>query len=110
MVARALVADPLLLVFDEPCDGMDPGARERFLGWLGEHLRGGRGPAVVMVTHHVEEILPAFERTIVLKAGRVLAAGATSAVLTQPVFESLYDTRLARLERAGGRAWPIWGG
>ena len=109
MVARALVADPLLLVFDEPCDGMDPGARERFLGWLGEHLQGGQGPAVVMVTHHVEEILPAFEQTIVLKAGRVLAAGATSAVLTQPVFESLYDTKLARLERAGGRAWPIWG-
>ncbi len=109
MVARALVADPLLLVFDEPCDGMDPGARERFLGWLGEHLRGGEGPAVLMVTHHVEEILPSFERTIVLKAGRVLAAGTTGEVLTQPVFESLYDTRLARLERAGGRAWPIWG-
>lgn len=109
MVARALIADPLLLVFDEPCDGMDPGARERFLGWLGEHLRGGAGPAVVMVTHHIEEILPAFERTIVLKAGRVLAAGTTGAVLTQPVFESLYDTRLERLERAGGRAWPIWG-
>lgn len=109
MVARALVADPLLLVFDEPCDGMDPGARERFLGWLGEHLRGGAGPAVLMVTHHVEEILPAFERTIVLKAGRVLAAGTTGEVLTQPVFETLYDTRLARLERAGGRAWPIWG-
>ena len=109
MVARALIADPLLLVFDEPCDGMDPGARERFLGWLGEHLRGGAGPAVVMVTHHIEEILPAFERTIVLKAGRVLASGKTSEVLTQPVFESLYDTRLTRLERSGGRAWPIWG-
>ena len=62
-----------------------------------------------MVTPHIEEILPAFERTIVLKAGRVLAAGTTGAVLTQPVFESLYDTRLTRLERSGGRAWPIWG-
>jgi len=109
MVARALVADPLLLVFDEPCDGMDPGARERFLAWLGDHLGDGRGPAVVLVTHHIEEIIPAFDRTIVIKAGSVLVSGATSDVLTQPVFESLYDTRLARLERAGGRAWPIWG-
>jgi len=110
MVARALVADPLLLVFDEPCDGMDPGARERFLGWLGEHLGAGKGPAVVMVTHHVEEILPAFEHTLVIKSGGVLASGQTSDVLVQPVFEDLYDTRLARLERAGGRVWPMWGG
>ena len=109
MVARALVADPLVLVFDEPCAGMDPGARERFLAWLGEHLGAGSGPAVVMVTHHIEEILPVFDRTIVLKAGRVIAAGATSEVLTQPLFETLYDTGLARLERAGGRVWPIWG-
>jgi iron complex transport system ATP-binding protein len=109
MVARALVADPLLLVLDEPCDGMDPGARERFLGWLGTHLEGGRGPAVVMVTHHIEEILPAFARTIVIKAGRVLATGPTDGTLTQTLIESLYDTRLERLERAGGRAWPIWG-
>ncbi len=109
LLARALVADPLLLVFDEPCDGMDPGARERFLVWLASHLRDLDGPAVVMVTHHVEEILPAFDQTLVLKEGRVLTAGSTADVLTQPVFESLYDTQLARLEQAGGRFWPIWG-
>ena len=109
MVARALAADPLLLVLDEPCDGMDPGARERFLDWLGNHLRDSGGPAVVLVTHHVEEILPAFQATLVLRAGRVLAAGPTAEVLTQDLFETLYDTRLARFERVGGRAWPIWG-
>jgi iron complex transport system ATP-binding protein len=109
MVARGLVADPLLLVFDEPCDGMDPGARERFLGWLGDHLRGPGAPAVVLMTHHVEEIIPAFDHTLVLREGRVLAAGPTDDVLTRDVFEQLYDTKLARLERAGGRSWPIWG-
>ncbi|MFM8892002.1 MAG: molybdenum ABC transporter ATP-binding protein, partial [Planctomycetia bacterium] len=66
-------------------------------------------PAVILVTHHVEEILPAFDRTLVLHEGRILAAGPTESVLTQEVFERLYDTRLARLERAGGRVWPIWG-
>lgn len=109
LIARALVADPLLLVLDEPCDGMDPGARERFLGWLGPHLCEATAPAVILVTHHVEEILPAFDRTLVLHEGRILAAGPTESVLTQEVFERLYDTRLARLERAGGRVWPIWG-
>lgn len=109
LVARALVADPLLLVFDEPCDGMDPGARERFLAWLGEHLEKDGAPAVILVTHHVEEILPAFEHTLVLRAGAALAAGPTVDVLTREIFESLYGARLDRLERAGGRLWPIWG-
>lgn len=109
LVARALVADPLLLVFDEPCDGMDPGARERFLAWLGDHLGGVGAPAVILVTHHVEEILPAFARTLVLRDGRALASGPTADVLTPALFEALYGTRLERLERAGGRVWPIWG-
>ncbi|MFM8890760.1 MAG: ABC transporter ATP-binding protein, partial [Planctomycetia bacterium] len=87
LIARALVADPLLLVLDEPCDGMDPGARERFLGWLGPHLCEATAPAVILVTHHVEEILPAFDRTLVLHEGRILAAGPTESVLTQEVFE-----------------------
>ena len=60
------------------------------------------------MTHHVEEIIPAFEETLVLREGRVLASGPTGDVLTREVFERLYDTKLARLERAGGRAWPIW--
>lgn len=109
LVARALAADPLLLVLDEPCAGMDPGARERFLTWLGSHLPARGGPAVVLVTHHVEEILPVFDRTLVMREGRVIAAGPTADVLTAELFERLYDTRLDRLERAGGRCWPIWG-
>jgi iron complex transport system ATP-binding protein len=109
MVARALVADPLVLVLDEPCAGMDPGARERFLDWFAGHLGGLRAPAVILVTHHVEEILPAVGNVLVLRDGRMLASGPTAAVLTQELYEALYDTRLARLERAGGRLWPIWG-
>jgi len=108
-VARALAAEPACLVLDEPCAALDPGARERFLGWLGDFLRREADPAVILVTHHVEEILPEFDRTLVLAAGSVLAAGPTTEVPTQPTFEALYDTRLERLERVGGRHWPVWG-
>lgn len=108
LVARACVADPILMVLDEPCAGMDPGARERFLDWLGGLLDGGGGPAVVLVTHHVEEIVPAFTHTLALAAGGAIAAGPTAEAISQAVFERLYDTRLARLEQSGGRFWPIW--
>ena len=102
MVARALVADPVALILDDPCAGMDPGARERFLAWLAEHLRALAAPAVVLVTHHVEEIIPAFGKVLVLREGRVLAGGETADVLTGPMFESLYGTRIERLERLLG--------
>jgi iron complex transport system ATP-binding protein len=110
LVARALVADPLCLVLDEPCSGMDPGARERFLAWLGGCLRGAAGPAVVLVTHHVEEILPEFGGTLVLRGGRVLARGRTAEVVTAETLEALYDARLEALVAGGGRFWPVWNG
>lgn len=110
LVARALVAEPLCLVLDEPCAGMDPGARERFLAWLGGCLAGLDGPAVILVTHHVEEILPEFRGTLVLREGRVLASGPTPEVITPAALESLYGARIDRLEAGGGRFWPIWRG
>jgi len=110
LVARALCAHPLCLILDEPCDGMDPGARERFLAWLGGCLRQDGGPTTILVTHHMEEILPEFTHTLVLRNGRVLACGRTGDVLVRETLEPLYEARLDRLERAGGRVWPIWAG
>jgi iron complex transport system ATP-binding protein len=109
LIARARMAKPLLLVLDEPCAGMDPGVRERFLAWLDEALQHPETPTVVLVTHHIEEIVPGFANTLVLSGGRVHSSGPTERVVTQEAIESVYGTRLARLEMAGGRRWPIWG-
>lgn len=110
LVARALIAAPICLILDEPCAGMDPGARERFLAWLGDCLRQAAGPATILVTHHMEEILPEFGSTLLLREGRVLACGPTPDVLTRETLEPLYGARLDRVERAAGRTWPIWAG
>lgn len=110
LVARALVADPVCLVLDEPCAGMDPGARERFLAWLGDRLREAAGPATILVTHHMEEILPEFGGTLLLRDGRVRGCGPTGDVLTRETLEPLYGARLDRVERTAGRSWPIWAG
>jgi iron complex transport system ATP-binding protein len=109
LIARARMAGPLLLVLDEPCAGMDPGVRERFLAWLDERIGGGDGPTTIFVTHHIEEIVPAIGNTLILSAGRVYAAGPTTEVVTQQAVERVYRTRLARIERSAGRLWPIWG-
>jgi iron complex transport system ATP-binding protein len=108
LIARARMAQPLLLVLDEPCAGMDPGVRERFLGWLNERLIDVDGPTTTLVTHHIEEIVPAIQNTLVLSTGRIYSAGLTGEVVTRDTIEAVYNTRLTRIERSGGRLWLIW--
>jgi iron complex transport system ATP-binding protein len=103
------MAGPLLLVLDEPCAGMDPGVRERFLTWLHERATVPNSPTIALVTHHVEEIVPGIGHTLILRDGRVFAAGPTRDVVTRANIEDVYQTRLARIEESGRRLWPIWG-
>ncbi len=109
LVARSRMASPLVIILDEPCVGMDPGVRERFLAWLTSIAAMPNGPALMLVTHHVEEIVPGFESTLVLKEGRVLGQGPTHEMLTPELLSSLYAARVVRLEKSGGRLWPTWG-
>lgn len=81
LIARALMAQPKLLILDEPCAGLDPVAREDFLRLVNQLTSRRRGPALVLVTHHVEEITPAFTHALLLRAGRVVAAGPRTRVL-----------------------------
>src|SRR6266446_2517195 len=81
LIGRALMADPRLLILDEPCAGLDPAAREHFLRFIERLGRRKRSPTLVLVTHHVEEITPVFSHVLVLKGGKVLAAGRKSQVL-----------------------------
>lgn len=102
LIARALMADPKLLFLDEPCLGLDPVARESFLGDLQELMTGPRAPSVVVVTHHLEELPPAIGHALLLRAGRVLAAGSVRSVLTSPRLSELFDAPV-RLRRRAGR-------
>jgi iron complex transport system ATP-binding protein len=102
LIGRALMAKPRLLILDEPCVGLDPVAREHFLDFL-QRLGARRGaPALIFVTHHVEEIMPVFTHALLLREGRVLAAGVKSAVLTSNWLGATFDAPL-RLARRGQR-------
>jgi iron complex transport system ATP-binding protein len=82
LIGRALMADPRLLILDEPCAGLDPVAREHFLQFIRRLARRRGSPAMILVTHHVEEITDAFSHVLILKAGAVLDAGPRERVLT----------------------------
>lgn len=82
LIARALMAKPRLMILDEPCAGLDPVARDDFLQFLDQVARLRSGPALVLVTHHVEEIGPAFTHVLLLRAGNVVDAGLREKILT----------------------------
>ena len=106
LIARARMTKPYLIILDEPCAGMDPGARECFLAALNQVGRRKTLPALLYVTHHIEEILPLFRKTLVLRDGKVAHAGPTGSVLKHDVLRRLYGVRLAIMKRKG-RHWPI---
>lgn len=81
LVARLLMASPELLLFDEPCAGLDLGGREALVALLGELARDGGRP-LVLVTHHLEEIPPGITHAMLLRGGGVVAAGPIRATLT----------------------------
>lgn len=89
-LARALVTEPHTLILDEPAAGLDIGADFACQNDIRRLLR--RGISVLLVTHHLHEIPPEIDRVLLLKAGKVLADGTKSEVLTSATLSDLYDT------------------
>jgi iron complex transport system ATP-binding protein len=101
LIGRAIMAGPPLIILDEPCAGLDPAAREYFLQFLERWGRSGGAPTLVLVTHHVEEIMPVFSHVLALQAGRVLASGAKEDVLTTETLSTAFDTQVRMLHVSG---------
>jgi iron complex transport system ATP-binding protein len=102
LIGRALMAKPRLLILDEPCAGLDPAATEHFLQFLQRLGRRADTPTLVLVTHHVEEIMPVFSHALVLKSGRVLASGKKYSVLTAQNLSRAFHAPL-KLRQSAGR-------
>lgn len=75
LIARSLMTDPELLLLDEPAAGLDLGGREELVARLADLAADPDAPALVLVTHHVEEIPPGFSHCLILSEGQVVAAG-----------------------------------
>lgn len=102
LIGRALMANPPLLILDEPCAGLDPAAREKFLDFIRRLGARPRAPTLVLVTHHVEEIMPVFSHVLLLKHGRVVGAGLKAKVLTSARLSQAFDAPM-RVIRCGSR-------
>ena len=104
MIARALVTQPELLILDEPCAGLDPGARERLIGDVDRLCAKRDGPTLILVSHHVEEIPDHATHALLLKEGGTLASGPLEDVLTNERLSELYEYP-CKVGSANGRFW-----
>jgi iron complex transport system ATP-binding protein len=101
-IARALMTDPELLLLDEPAAGLDLGGREDLVARLAELAADPDAPAMVLVTHHVEEIPPAFSHALLLRDGRVVAQGLLEHTLTSENLSTTFGVPLV-VQRSGDR-------
>ena len=99
-IARSLMADPELLLLDEPAAGLDLGGREDLLQRISALLRDPRSPVMVLVTHHVEEVPDGFTHAMLMRKGAVLAAGPLTEVFTERNLSRCFGVPLQVQRRA----------
>ncbi|MEK3786367.1 MULTISPECIES: ABC transporter ATP-binding protein [Paenibacillus] len=104
LIARALMANPRVLILDEPCNGLDLFSRERLLDSIRDLSERKDTPTLIYVTHHTEEILPVFSHTLLLRRGEVVNSGLTSDLMTTEVLSSFFEAPVD-VERHGERVY-----
>ena len=102
LVARALMTNPELLILDEPTAGMDLGGREDLVAYLGALAMDPDAPAIVMITHHVEEIPSGFTHAMLLDEGEIVAQGLIHTVLTNENLSKAFHQPI-QVDRIGER-------
>ena len=100
-IARALMADPELLLLDEPAAGLDLGGREDLVQILSILANFDQAPVIVMVSHHVEEIPPGFTHALLLRDGRVTTSGRIDEVVTEEALSETFGMPLVVTTDAG---------
>ncbi|CAN7270392.1 ABC transporter ATP-binding protein [Microbacterium sp. LjRoot45] len=100
-IARAVMTDPELLLLDEPTASLDLGAREELLALLSGYAQEPTTPAMVMVTHHVEEIPVGFTHVLLLRDGQVVAAGPIGEALTADNLTATFGAEIVLTEDGG---------
>lgn len=103
LIARALMASPDLLILDEPCTGLDIFARDQLLQRVQTIANGQNAPTLLYVTHHIEEIMPCFNKTMLLRDGQIFAAGSTADMLDSQRLSDFFNTSVEVRPEPGDR-------
>lgn len=104
LIARALMAEPELLILDEPTNGLDFIAREQLLESISVIAKGKDAPTLLFVTHHAEEISPLFTHAMLIKEGTIFSKGSRETILQSTSMSTFFD-RNVQVEWIADRPW-----
>jgi iron complex transport system ATP-binding protein len=104
LIARALIHSPKILIFDEPCSGLDVFSRDHLLSYIERIGKKHNSPTIIYVSHRIEEILPIFTHTLLLRRGEVHSQGKTSRMLTSRNLSDFFETPV-RVKWQNNKAW-----
>ena len=94
LIARALMAEPKLLILDEPCTGLDLVAKRNLLNHIDILARHAPQTTLLYITHHTEELLPSFDKMLLLKSGEIFAKGATQELITKDSLSAFFEEEI----------------
>jgi iron complex transport system ATP-binding protein len=104
LIARSMISNPELLIFDEPCSGLDIPSREHMLSTLNEIPQKYNNTTLILITHHIEEIVPVFNKVMILKDGEKFSAGDKKEILTKDILTPALGINLD-VDKQAERYW-----
>lgn len=107
LIARALITRPELMILDEPSVYLDIAGREFLLHTIDELARTRPELTIIFITQRIEDILPVFDRGMILKSGSILAGGGRDDVLTEENLRRAYDIDIRLIRTGTGRLWTV---
>lgn len=107
LIARALMCEPDLMILDEPSVYLDIAGREFLLKTIEELAAKRPDLTMVFITQRIEDILPVFDRGMILKAGEIVARGSRDEVLTEPNLREAFDLNIQLIKTDTGRLWSV---
>lgn len=102
LIGRAMMNDAKVLILDEPCAGLDPSAREYYLNFLNQLMSQNKQLTLIMITHHVEEIMPEFTHALLMRDGKIQQSGEVKDLITASQLSQLFHSEI-ELERVNNR-------
>lgn len=105
LIARALMTNPELMILDEPSVFLDIAGREFLLNTIADMAAARPELTLIFITQRIEDILPAFDRGMILRDGRIISCGARAEVLTEPNLCRAFDLPIRLIRADNGRLW-----
>ena len=107
LISRALMHDPKLMILDEACVHLDLKSRELLLETIDAFAKRENAPTIIFITQRIDDILPVFQRGMILKAGNIIAKGERDEILSEDNLFKAYDIPVKLKTNSAGRMWPV---